>query len=298
MEVCCSMQPITALAKRMLKLSISFSFFVVRSVGRWAVRVCGKAPEPECTVLYYHAIPPYQRHLFARQMDYVCRLTTAILLDGRTRLPDGGRYCCITFDDGFQSVIENALPELVKRRLPAIFFVTVDALGKRADWWPGTACYEVRDPIVTAEQLRRLPAEGLTIGSHTLSHPRLTSLKDSDAIREIVLSRSTLQKLLGRSVCLFSVPFGEFDDRIIRICRDAGYERVFISRPTNTVGNHPQFVTGRIAIQPTDWSIEFRLKLLGAYSWLPYVSSLKQRISTHHSVSGLLTMFSFGSHHS
>lgn len=289
--------PAVTFAKRMLKLSISFAFFVAAGVGRWLIRLCGKSPEPRCTVLYYHSIPPYQRRLFARQMDHVCRLTTPILLDGRTQFADGARYSCITFDDGFQSVIQNALPELHKRNIPAIFFVTTNALGKRADWWPETARYEVQERIVTAEQLRQIPEERLTIGSHTLSHPRLTSLNDADAITEIVSSRIVLEELLGRSVTLFSVPFGAFDDRIAEICRAAGYERVFTSRPTSIAGNPSQFVTGRVATQPTDWSFEFRLKLLGAYSWLPFASSLKQRVATHHVVSGFLSLFSPDSRH-
>lgn len=282
-------------AKRVLKLSISIGFVIAASVGRWLARLWGKSPDPRCTVLYYHAVPPDQRRRFARQMDDVCRLTTPILLDGRTRLAAGSHYCCVTFDDGFQSVIQNALPELEQRNVPAILFVTANALGKRADWWPETAGYEAQEHIVTAEQLRVIAAGRLTIGSHTLSHPRLTSLNDADATREIASSRLVLEEALGRRVTLFSVPFGEFDDRVIRICRAAGYERVFTSRPANIAGPNLPFVAGRVAAQPTDWSIEFRLKLLGAYAWLPYASSLKRRMAAHRIVSGLLTTFPSGS---
>lgn len=284
-------------AKRVLKLSISIGYFAAASVSRWLARWRGKLPEPSCTVLYYHSVPPYQRQLFARQMDDVCRLTTPILLDGRTQFTAGAHYCCITFDDGFQSVIQNALPELSKRNIPAILFVTVNALGKRADWWPETARYEAQEMMVTAAQLRSIPAERLIIGSHTLSHPQLTSLNDADATREIASSRSVLEEVLGRRVTLFSVPFGAFDDRIIRICRAAGYERVFTSRHTNTSGRNLPFVMGRVATQPSDWPIEFRLKLLGAYAWLPYASSLKQRFAIHRVVSGFLTTFSSGWRH-
>lgn len=285
-------------AKRVLKLSISSGYFAASWVSRWLARWRGKLPEPSCTVLYYHSVPPYQRQLFARQMDDVCRLTTPILLDGRTQFTASAtHYCCITFDDGFQSVIQNALPELSKRNIPAILFVTVNALGKRADWWPEAARYEAQEKMVTAEQLRSIPAERLSIGSHTLSHPRLTSLNDADATREIVSSRFVLEEALGRRVTLFSVPFGAFDDRIIRICRAAGYERVFTSRHTNMSGRDLPFLVGRVATQPSDWPIEFRLKLLGAYAWLPYASSLKQRFAIHRLISGFLTTLSSGWHH-
>jgi hypothetical protein len=39
-----------------------------------------------------------------------------------------------------------------------------------------------------------------------------------------------------------------------------------------------EFVTGRVGVSPTDWPMEFRLKLAGAYRWLPYAFAWKRRI--------------------
>jgi hypothetical protein len=39
-----------------------------------------------------------------------------------------------------------------------------------------------------------------------------------------------------------------------------------------------EFVTGRIDVQPTDWQIEFRLKVLGAYRWLPHAFAVKRAL--------------------
>ena len=35
---------------------------------------------------------------------------------------------------------------------------------------------------------------------------------------------------------------------------------------------------GRVSVQPTDWDIEFRLKLLGAYRWVRWGSAAKRRV--------------------
>ena len=48
----------------------------------------------------------------------------------------GGHYVAVTFDDGFENFVGEALPELVKRKVPAAMFVIVGALDKsfgRAD---------------------------------------------------------------------------------------------------------------------------------------------------------------------
>jgi hypothetical protein len=38
------------------------------------------------------------------------------------------------------------------------------------------------------------------------------------------------------------------------------------------------YVTGRVVADPTDWDCEFRLKVLGAYRWLPIIYRVKQKV--------------------
>ena len=49
--------------------------------------------------------------------------------------------------------------------------------------------------------------------------------------------------------------------RLVRECREAGYERVFTIAPSLGLREPDEFETGRVAVDPTDWPIEFRLKL-------------------------------------
>jgi hypothetical protein len=42
-----------------------------------------------------------------------------------------------------------------------------------------------------------------------------------------------------------------------------------------------EFVLGRISVEPTDWALEFRLKLLGAYRWLPQAIALKRKLKAY-----------------
>jgi len=110
----------------------------------------------------------------------------------------------VTADDGWLSFVENALPELKGRRIPVAIFVISDHMGDSMG--------EQRDRIVPETGLRALLpdiATGLvTIGSHTCSHSRITTIERREALRELMDSRERLKQVIGREVDLFCFPFG------------------------------------------------------------------------------------------
>jgi peptidoglycan/xylan/chitin deacetylase (PgdA/CDA1 family) len=264
---------------RVVKLSISVAFLGYVSLGRAFRRLLRVTAPATCIVLYYHSVPSKYRPAFARQMEMVARYSKPIRIDAPPILRPGARYAAVTFDDGFEDAVENAVPELVARKIPALFFITTDVLGKLAAWWPGSAPERNRR-IATSEQLQQLPVEWIGIGAHTLTHPRLSALDETDARHEILESRRGLEALLGRTIGTFSFPYGDFNDRLVRWCREAGYERVFTTQPKNAFQQSDEFVVGRVAAEPTDWKLEFRLKLMGGYLWMPWASALKRRLSS------------------
>lgn len=66
-------------------------------------------------------------------------------------------------------------------------------------------------PMLTDEQLREMAEAGITIGSHTVTHPALPALSRDDALRELTESKALLESEIGRPVSLFAYPFGEFE---------------------------------------------------------------------------------------
>jgi len=62
------------------------------------------------------------------------------------------------------------------------------------------------------------------------------------------------------------------------MARESGYEKVFTVEPKCDESEMKDFVVGRVRVDPSDWRLEYRLKLLGAYRWLPLVSLVKQKI--------------------
>jgi peptidoglycan/xylan/chitin deacetylase (PgdA/CDA1 family) len=257
--------------KRIAKCLISLAVYAASSLRTLLVRLTGKSPKGSCVIVYYHSVPESQRTLFAKQLDQLRGHAKPMAINERTRLDGGGHYVAVTFDDGFENFYKHALPELVKREIPATMFVISDAIGKA--FGPS----ECSEKVMSLEQLRNLP-DLVTIGSHTLSHPLLPSIAVDEAAREIALSRDRLEQQLNRKILFFSFPFGAFNEKLVEICKEVGYQRVFSTLPSFAFIRPDEFVTGRVRVDPTDWPLEFKLKLGGAYRWLPWAFELKRKV--------------------
>lgn len=110
----------------------------------------------------------------------------------------------LTFDDGFASVHDEALPLLVDLGWTATMFVSTGTIGRRStNSWP----------VVDAAALRELRNAGVSIGGHTVSHPDLTRSTDAEVVFELTEGKRQLEDLLGEEVRSFAYPFGRYDTR-------------------------------------------------------------------------------------
>ncbi len=263
-----------ASASRRAKVAISVLWYSGTALSRGLMRLVGRRPSARFVVLYYHEVPTEARTRFARQMEALTRGTTVVRAAHTGPLPDGGSYVAITFDDAFRSVRTNALPELLSRGFPATIFAPVDFLGQKPGW-------EIRDgvneEVMTCDELRSLP-ELIELGSHSLSHPHLTRIDGARLREEVDTSRHKLAELLGSDVSLLAFPYGEYDDRVVDTCSEAGYERVFGIDPWPADPAGADFVRGRVPVDLNDSPLMFHLKARGAYGWMIHASALKRTL--------------------
>jgi peptidoglycan/xylan/chitin deacetylase (PgdA/CDA1 family) len=173
-------------------------------------------------------------------------------------------------------VLDNALPELRARHWPATIFVPVGAMGGAPAWEIECRDMPEQEIVATADALRRLDPELVSIGGHTLTHPHLPGLSPARARAEIAGCRSLINQTFGIDAGLFAFPYGEHDAASIDLCRKAGYRHVFTNLPYVVDPGSGGFVRGRVLVDPEDGPLEFYLKMAGAYAWMPYASMIKK----------------------
>ncbi len=116
----------------------------------------------------------------------------------------------LSFDDGWKDQFEYAFPILLKHHYTATFFVFTNSIGKRS--------------FLSWDNLKTLRDAGMTIGSHSRSHPYLTHITNPAALAdEIFGSKKILEKNLGITVNEFAYPFGQYNQAIIALVQQAGY---------------------------------------------------------------------------
>jgi peptidoglycan/xylan/chitin deacetylase (PgdA/CDA1 family) len=257
------------MAARLVKFSISLAFYTVSESWRMLRRLGGGTATPNAVVIYYHHVLADQRARFSRQLDHLQRYSQPLSTAQKEPLGPAARYSMVTADDGWKSFADHALPEIARRNIPVTIFAISRRLGQSVD---GITF----DRLLSADELRALDMKIVTVGSHTASHAKMSALNERDALRELRESRDQLSAVLGRDVTMFCFPYGAYRDDLIPLCRQAGYDRVFTCMPE--LADPSRFVLGRVRVDPTDWPLEFHLKLMGAYRWLPMAIALKRRL--------------------
>ncbi|MDA0376351.1 MAG: polysaccharide deacetylase family protein [bacterium] len=62
------------------------------------------------------------------------------------------------------------------------------------------------------------------LGAHTINHPKLTLITAEKAREEISESKKRIEKLSGKSCDMFCYPYGDSNDEIENIVKEAGYK--------------------------------------------------------------------------
>jgi peptidoglycan/xylan/chitin deacetylase (PgdA/CDA1 family) len=188
-------------------------------------------------VLCFHSVTDDWEHQLAVRPALFERLLSSLLKRrfrplGAAELVHGPRRGLhVTFDDAYAD-IAGALDVLERLRIPATVFASTSfADGGRPLDVPELAAEAATRPARLATmdwgRLREAAVRGFTIGSHTVSHPHLTTLSDGELDRELADSRARIEDEVGQPCTLFAYPYGEHDARVQAAVRRSGYEAAF-----------------------------------------------------------------------
>lgn len=128
---------------------------------------------------------------------------------------------------------------------------------------------------MTIDGLVDMHRRGHEIGSHSATHPILTTLDDGELEREIGAARRTLSGWLGTSVPGFCYPNGDHDARVVAAVAGAGHVYACTTRDGLHHSGDDAFRIRRVDIVDERVSdaarrfdpIAFRRELCGLYRW-------------------------------
>jgi peptidoglycan/xylan/chitin deacetylase (PgdA/CDA1 family) len=170
------------------------------------------------------------------------------------------RAAVLTFDDGYRSMREVALPVLRRFDYPAVLFVPTDYIGGRNGF---DADCEPEEAICSWDDLRELERGGVAVQSHGASHRTFSQLGIDAQEEELIRSKRTLESGLGRPVECFSYPYGDAGSdphESDLILRRTGYRAacLYQGRPMRLPVSDP-YRLARVAMGPdTDLAAELR----------------------------------------
>lgn len=174
----------------------------------------------------------------------------------------GAPRVVLTFDDGYRGAVTLGVRELVERQLPATIFVSPGLLGTDGFWWDLLSDPDLRrlDAAIRQEGVqqqagrqqavrswarrrgiaeRELPLThqpasreeilaaaahpGISIGSHTWSHPNLPCLDRTALENELIRARDWLDDHLVETSRMLAYPYGLHNPRVRRIAEAVGH---------------------------------------------------------------------------
>ena len=149
----------------------------------------------------------------------------------------------VTFDDGLREVYDVVVPILIKRKIPATFFINTDFIDNKKlfyrfkasvlteqiaangmldlncneendiDGFAETIGYSFEDylekekPYLTTSQIHELIKKGFTIGAHSKNHPKYKLITQNEQIEQTLGSLEVLKQQFHLDYSVFSFPF-------------------------------------------------------------------------------------------
>lgn len=227
-------------------------------------------------ILMYHRVSPTDVYdqltvtpeRFAAQMDYLqrhCRiLGFAQAIDELQSSESLRPGVVVTFDDGYLDNLRFALPILRQFDIPATIFVTT-AFCDQVARHPRYPDSPERLHLNWHEVRVLADTPGITIGSHTLTHPYLSRTSSAEALAEIRSSKERLGLEILRPVEFFCYPSGDVTAREQQMVQEAGYRAaVTVSPGANYHGAVLQALR-RTEVTDRDGVVDLFMKVHGAY---------------------------------
>jgi len=195
-------------------------------------------------ILAYHRVNPEVRDGLSVSPEMLRLQLTSLLergwvnvvleqavASGRLETPD--KSFAVTFDDGYQDNYLHGASILESLGVRATVYLISDMIDSPDPFpWlsPNSGPVDAEDLHMTSAQILDAMEKGLFVyGSHTRTHPFLSTLEEKEAIAEIRDSKAELEERLGVEITTFCYPAGDFNDETVEYVREAGYRAAVVT---------------------------------------------------------------------
>ncbi len=243
----------------------------------------------KCRILLYHSIersdqkkdkmglgaPP---EIFRMHMQYLKENNFRIIdlpslvkrINNNISIPD--KSVVITFDDGYKSILTEALPIIKEFGFKAILFVNLYFVERKLpdhlfwhDW-----------PTLNWGEINELYDAGVSIGSHAVTHNELAGLNDEELKKEIADSKELIERNINGKINTFSYPHGSFNEKVIEALKNNNYVCSCSSIEGTNDSQSNLFALKRTEITSFDnTQHKFEKKISGSYDWLGKLNKWK-----------------------
>lgn len=246
------------------------------------------------------------RRRFAEQLELLVRTHEVVELPALLQpAPAGARpRAAVTFDDAYRGAVTAGVSELARRGLPATIFVAPAFVGDASFWWDAVAPADpadreqlrsraleelggadervrawarergvgVTEPprearAASEDELRAaLRHPGITVASHSWSHPNLARTHGAALAEELARPLAWLRERFERVIPWLAYPYGLCSPEAERAVREAGYEAaVRVDGGWMPATPENRFALPRLNV-PAGLSADgFRLRLAGMF---------------------------------
>jgi peptidoglycan/xylan/chitin deacetylase (PgdA/CDA1 family) len=193
---------------------------------------------------------------------------------------DLSKAVVITFDDGYRDFYTEGFEVMKQCGFSATIFLATDRIQDTSIRFEGA-------DYLTWKEVRELHANGISFGSHTVTHPDLRSLGPDQIEYEMGRSKEIIEQQLGAPVESFSYPFAfpEEDQCFTRFLEDLmenlGYDAGVSTILGRASRKNNRFFLPRLPVNNWDDPHLLRAKLAGGYDWLHWPQLIKKSIFHH-----------------
>lgn len=183
-------------------------------------------------------------------------------LEPYLRGEQSGKVVGITFDDGYQNNVKNALPVLQKQGFTATCYGVSSMIGGTNLWDHGKVAQK---QLMNLQDWHTWIAAGMDVGSHTQTHSDLTLLDEPSARQQIQRSKLDLEHSLGCEVRHFCYPYGHYREEHVTMTKAAGYITATTTRRGRSSAGDDPFALRRVLVARATNPFTFCMKVTTQY---------------------------------